>query len=65
MVLITIIACFFSFLFGWVFCKHYYKVRFLIKTLDLFVDICAGKLSEEELRKRVVLWQEECKKEVK
>jgi len=65
MVLTTIIACLFSFLFGWTFCKHYYKVNFLIKTLNLFVDMMLGKLSDEELRKRVVLWQEECKKEIK
>lgn len=58
---LTIIACICSFLFGFGFCKFYYKVPFLLMTTDLFVDIALGKLSEEELGKKIKVWKEEAK----
>lgn len=55
--IMTIIACVCSFLFGWGLCKRYYKINFLLATANLFVDIILHKHSDEELEQKIKSWK--------
>ncbi len=62
-VLVTLLACVFSFIFGFKLCKKYYKVELLLSTIAFITDMISQKYTDEQVKEKIEKWKEQLRKE--